>query len=160
MECTVEQHYAVKFCFKLRKSASETFELIKQTYGDDALSRTRVLGSTKRLRQVGSSLKYCIRRPTTTRTDAQVATWPFLVSANEKGAQRTLVQLYWGSSNGNNKGSQQYSATDLQQAFDEWQTHRTKCRRNVFWWLLSNCNDTCNKFWFLEPVPILIEQTL
>ena len=38
---TVEQRNAVKFCFKLGKSASETFELIKQAYGDDALSRTR-----------------------------------------------------------------------------------------------------------------------
>jgi hypothetical protein len=42
MECTIEQRYAVKFCFKLGKSASETFELIKHAYGDDALSRTRV----------------------------------------------------------------------------------------------------------------------
>ena len=32
MERTVEKHYAVKFCFKL----------INQTYGDNALSRTRV----------------------------------------------------------------------------------------------------------------------
>ena len=24
--------------------------------------------------------------------------------------------------------------------------------------IVSNCNDTCNKFWFLEPVPILIER--
>ena len=29
------QRYAVKFYFKLGKSASETFELIKQAYGDD-----------------------------------------------------------------------------------------------------------------------------
>jgi hypothetical protein len=42
MECTGEQRYAVKFCFKLRKSVSEIFEFIKQDYGDDALSRTRV----------------------------------------------------------------------------------------------------------------------
>ena len=42
MERTVEQRYAVKFCFKLGKSASETFELIRQAYGDDALSTTRV----------------------------------------------------------------------------------------------------------------------
>ena len=42
MERTVEQRYALKFCFKLGKSAWETFELIRQAYGDDALSRTRV----------------------------------------------------------------------------------------------------------------------
>ena len=42
MEGTVEQCYAMKVCFKLGKSASETFEFIKQTYGDDTLSRTSV----------------------------------------------------------------------------------------------------------------------
>ena len=39
---TVEQRYAVKFCFKLGKSASEIFELITQAYGDDALSHSSV----------------------------------------------------------------------------------------------------------------------
>ena len=42
MEHTIKQRNAVKFCFKLGKSALETFELIKQTYGDDALSCARV----------------------------------------------------------------------------------------------------------------------
>ena len=42
MERTVEQRYVVKFCFKLGKSASGTFEFIKLAYGDDVLSRTRV----------------------------------------------------------------------------------------------------------------------
>ena len=42
IERTVEQCYSVKFYFKLGKSASETFELNRQAYGDDALSRTRV----------------------------------------------------------------------------------------------------------------------
>jgi hypothetical protein len=42
MEHTIKQRYTVKFCFKLGKFTSETFQLIKQTYGDDALSCTRV----------------------------------------------------------------------------------------------------------------------
>jgi hypothetical protein len=42
MERTVEQCYAVKFCCKIGISASETFELIRMAYGDDALSHTRV----------------------------------------------------------------------------------------------------------------------
>ena len=37
-----QKRYAVKLCFKLGKSASETFELITEAYGDDALSGTRV----------------------------------------------------------------------------------------------------------------------
>ena len=42
MESTIEQRNTVEFCFKLGKSMSDSFELIKQAYGDDALSRTRV----------------------------------------------------------------------------------------------------------------------
>ena len=65
MEHTVEQRYAVKFCFKLRKSASETFELVKQVYGDDALSRTRVFEWHKMFKEGRELVE-------TARTDAQV----------------------------------------------------------------------------------------
>ena len=59
----------MKFCFKLGKSASETFELIKQAYGDDVLSRKRVLEWYKMFNE---GLKLVVRRPTIARTDAQV----------------------------------------------------------------------------------------
>ena len=63
MERSVEQRYAVKFCFRLWKFASETFELIKQVHGDDALSHTRVFEWHKMFKE----------DPTTVRTDPQVA---------------------------------------------------------------------------------------
>lgn len=43
MERTVEQRYAVKYCFKPGKSASETLELINHAYGDDTFSCIRVI---------------------------------------------------------------------------------------------------------------------
>ena len=52
MELTVDQRYAVKFCYKLGKSASETFKLIKQAYGDDALSCTGVFEWHKIFKEV------------------------------------------------------------------------------------------------------------
>ena len=70
MERTVEQCYAVKFCLKLGKSESEKFELIRQAYGDDALSHTRVFVWHKMFKE-GREL--VVGRPTTARTDAQVA---------------------------------------------------------------------------------------
>lgn len=75
MERTVEQRYAVKFCFKLGKSASETFELIKQAYGDDALSRTRVFEWYKMFKEGREVVEdeHRAGRPTTARTDGQVA---------------------------------------------------------------------------------------
>ncbi|UYV69539.1 hypothetical protein LAZ67_6003926 [Cordylochernes scorpioides] len=36
-----EQRICIKFCFKLKKSATETYELIKEAFGDAALSRSR-----------------------------------------------------------------------------------------------------------------------
>jgi hypothetical protein len=39
MEGIEEQRVRVKFCFKLGKSSSETFELLQQAFGDDVLSR-------------------------------------------------------------------------------------------------------------------------
>ncbi|XP_011859284.1 PREDICTED: putative uncharacterized protein FLJ37770 [Vollenhovia emeryi] len=42
MERSLEQHYAIKFCFYLGKTASETLALVKEAYKDDALSRAHV----------------------------------------------------------------------------------------------------------------------
>ena len=37
-----EQRANIKFCFKIGKTFTETFELLKKVYGDDCLSRARV----------------------------------------------------------------------------------------------------------------------
>jgi hypothetical protein len=39
----MEQRANIKFCFKAGKTATETFQLIKLAYGDNALSHTQVL---------------------------------------------------------------------------------------------------------------------
>ena len=36
-----EQRVCVKYCFKLGKVFSETFEMLKQAFGDAAISRTK-----------------------------------------------------------------------------------------------------------------------
>ena len=73
MERTVEQSYAVKVCFKLGKSVSEMFELIRQAYGDDALIRTKVFEWRKMFNE-GRELVEAPRLTSDARTDAQVAT--------------------------------------------------------------------------------------
>jgi transposase len=42
MERNIEQRYAIKFCVKLKKSATETFENLTEAYGDATLSRNMV----------------------------------------------------------------------------------------------------------------------
>ena len=75
MERTVEQRYAVNFCFQLGKSASETFEIITQAYRDDASSHTRVFEWHKMFKECRELVEdeHRVGRPTTARTDAQVA---------------------------------------------------------------------------------------
>ena len=46
----VEQRYAIKFCFKLGKSATETFDLLQLAYHEDSLSRARIFEWHKRFR--------------------------------------------------------------------------------------------------------------
>jgi hypothetical protein len=36
----MEQRAAIKFCFKMSKSASESYELLQKAYGSDTLSRS------------------------------------------------------------------------------------------------------------------------
>jgi hypothetical protein len=47
MEEKIEQRYAIKFCVKLKISATETFASLTGVYGEATLSRTMVLSSTK-----------------------------------------------------------------------------------------------------------------
>ena len=50
LSVNVEQCVNVKFCVKLGKSATETYDLLKEVYGDKCLSRTRVFEWFKRFK--------------------------------------------------------------------------------------------------------------
>ena len=47
MQENIEQRYAIKFCVKLNKSATETFASLTEAYGESTLSRTMDLSGTK-----------------------------------------------------------------------------------------------------------------
>ena len=53
MQRSVEQRYAIKFCTKLRKSGSETLQLLRTAYGDAVLSS----GGTRRSRTEGRAFR-------------------------------------------------------------------------------------------------------
>jgi hypothetical protein len=38
----MEQRAAIKFCVKLKKTVTETLEMLKSAYGEECLSRTSV----------------------------------------------------------------------------------------------------------------------
>jgi hypothetical protein len=47
----MEQRAVVKFCVKLKKTATETFEMLRSSYGEECLSRTNVLEWHKRFKE-------------------------------------------------------------------------------------------------------------
>ncbi|UYV64790.1 hypothetical protein LAZ67_3001980 [Cordylochernes scorpioides] len=52
-----EKRICIKFCFKLKKSATETYELIKEAFGDAALSRSRTFEWFSRFQKGREKLK-------------------------------------------------------------------------------------------------------
>ena len=62
---STEKHICITFCFKIGKTATETYQLLRQAYGEDAMDRTQVFGSVD-LNRVEPPFK-----PTPARDDSQ-----------------------------------------------------------------------------------------
>ncbi|XP_050527794.1 protein GVQW3-like [Daktulosphaira vitifoliae] len=74
MERTIEQRVSIKFCVKLKKTATETLKMIQEAFGEDALSRTQVFEWHKNFRDGREDVhdEQRIGRPVSTHTDANV----------------------------------------------------------------------------------------
>ena len=70
MDLKLEQRASVKFCVKLEKSATETFEMLQQAYGNEAMSRARCFEWHSRFKSGRTSLEDNERsgRPSTSTT--------------------------------------------------------------------------------------------
>ena len=75
MQRSLQQRYAIKFCVKLRKSGSETFNLLRAAYGDAVLSSAQVLRWHKAFKDGRESVEdeQCAGHPSTSRTEDNVA---------------------------------------------------------------------------------------
>ncbi|XP_050533350.1 protein GVQW3-like [Daktulosphaira vitifoliae] len=94
METIEEQRVCVKFCFKLGKSSSETFKLLKQAFGDDVLSRTTCFEWFKRFKEGRSSTKDNERsgRPSTSKTNEIVARVREIIRNNRRLTIREVAE--------------------------------------------------------------------
>jgi len=74
LSVNVEKRVNVKICVKLRKSATEAYDLLKKVYGNDFLSRTQVFEWFKMFKEgreeVGDD--QCPGLPRTSKTDANI----------------------------------------------------------------------------------------
>ena len=93
MDVKEEQRVAIKFCCKVDFSATKTVELIQKAYGDAALSRTTIFEWHKRFREGRESVKDDERsfRPTTSRTDDNIAAVDKMVKEDRKVTSRLIA---------------------------------------------------------------------
>ena len=54
---STEQRICIKFCFKIGKTATETYQLLQQAYGEDAGGRTQVFDWFRRFKEGRTATK-------------------------------------------------------------------------------------------------------
>lgn len=71
MDLKLQQRSSIRFCVLLKKSGTETLQMIQEAYGDQALSKTRVFEWHKKFKDGQESLEDAPRagRPSTSKTD-------------------------------------------------------------------------------------------
>jgi hypothetical protein len=74
MESSSEQRVAIKFCFKAGKTATETVEVVRAAYGDEALTRSNIFRWYRRLREGREDVQDDTRNggPSGSRTDGDI----------------------------------------------------------------------------------------
>ncbi|GFW46844.1 protein GVQW3 [Trichonephila clavipes] len=74
MERSLEQRYAIKFCVRLGKNATETFQMLQEAFKDDYISRSQSGKWHKALKEGREEVAVEPRsgRPTTARTEENV----------------------------------------------------------------------------------------
>jgi hypothetical protein len=84
----------IKFSFKAGKTATETFQLIKQAYGDNVLSCTRVFEWFSRFRGGRENLEddELSGRPTAVRTPDMIETVRELISTDRQMTLRMMEE--------------------------------------------------------------------
>ncbi|GFV49703.1 protein GVQW3 [Trichonephila clavipes] len=74
MERSLEQRYAIKFCVRLGKNATETFQMLQEAFKDDCISRSQSGKWHKAFKEGREEVADKPRsgRPTTARTEENV----------------------------------------------------------------------------------------
>ncbi|GFV86352.1 protein GVQW3 [Trichonephila clavipes] len=91
---TIEQRIVVKFHFKLGKTATETYNLLKEVYGSECLSRARVSEWFKRFKDGRQDVEDDSRpgRPSTSKTDENVEKVASLIRPDRRLSIRAIAE--------------------------------------------------------------------
>ncbi|GFV36503.1 protein GVQW3 [Trichonephila clavipes] len=88
------QRICIKFCFKLRKTGTETYEMMKTAFGDEAMSRAWVFEWFRRLKESRQSVNSDPRsgRPSTSRNEDKIAQVKAVVRSDRRLTVREIAQ--------------------------------------------------------------------
>jgi [histone H3]-lysine36 N-dimethyltransferase SETMAR len=94
MASKIEQRYAIKFCFKLRKSATETIQMLSSAYGESSMTKSRVHVWYNRFKNGQEQVLSQERsgRPTTSVTDDKKNKVDDLVRQNRRITVRDIEE--------------------------------------------------------------------
>ena len=94
MQENIAQRYAIKFCVKLNKSATETFASLTEAYGDATLSRTMVFKSHKALKEGRENVEDDPRsgRPISSTNDQNVEMVRAVMSKDHRLSVRMIAE--------------------------------------------------------------------
>jgi len=94
MQENIEQRYAIKFCVKLNKSATETFASLTKAYGDATLSRTMVFKWHKAFKEGRENVEDDPRsgRPITSTNDQNVEVVRAVMANDHRLSVRMIVE--------------------------------------------------------------------
>ncbi|GFW97053.1 protein GVQW3 [Trichonephila clavipes] len=89
-----DQRICIKFCFKLGKTGTETYEMMKTAFGDEAMSRARVFEWFRPFKEGRQSLNSDPRsgRPSTSRNDDKIAQVKVVVRSDRRLTVREIAQ--------------------------------------------------------------------
>lgn len=90
----LEQRANIKFCFKLNKSATETHQMLRQAYGDTAVTHKTVCKWLGRFKEGKESLDDDDRsgRPSTSRNDDNIAAVKTIIRSNRRLTIREISE--------------------------------------------------------------------
>ena len=84
----------MKFCVKIGKSVTETFEMLKITFGEEAMCRTQTYEWWKRFKEGRTSVDEDPRsgRPSTSKTDDNVVKAREVIRSNRRLTVRDVAE--------------------------------------------------------------------
>ena len=87
-----EQRICVKFCVKIGKSVTETFEMLKIAFGEEAVCRTQTYEWWKRFKKGRTSVDDDPGRPSTSKTNDNVAKVREVICSNRRLTVREVAE--------------------------------------------------------------------